>query len=152
MVAIFLRVVNIGAVAIFVITARPYKEAYANILDTLILSTMALLTSFPVVYLFAFRDINSQFGRVFSYASVVILCIPYLGLLTYLLVKFYQSKWPLNWLQKKLMNFKGKYYLSSTSTSRNNQNPTDQVDGREPEESLPDRIIHPEDYTNSREC
>lgn len=141
-VAIFLRVVHTGAVAVFVITARPYKETYANILDTLILSVMALLTSFPVVYLFAIRDVNSQFGRIFFLASIIILCVPYLGLLIYLLVKFYQSKRPLHWLQKKLMNCKGKYYHRS---SRNNPNP-DVNDRREPEESLPDRIMHPERY------
>lgn len=143
-VAIFLRVVNTGAVAVFVITARPYKETYANILDTLILSIMALLTSFPVVYLFAIRDVNSQIGRVFFYTSTI--CIPYLGLFTYLIVKFYRSKRPLNWLQKKLMNCKRKrYHQPSTSTSRNNHKPV-VIDMREPEESLPDRIMHPERY------
>ena len=81
-VAIFLRVVNIGAVAVFIITVRPYKETYANILDALILSIMALLMSFPVVYLFAIRDINSLFSRVFFFASIIILCIPHFGLLT----------------------------------------------------------------------
>lgn len=141
-VAIFLRVVHTGAVAVFVITARPYKETYANILDTLILSVMALLTSFPVVYLFAIRDVNSQFGRIFFLASIIILCVPYLGLLAYLLVKFFRSKRPLNWLQKKLVNCKRKYYRRS---SRNNPNP-DVNDRREPEESLPDRIMHPERY------
>ena len=136
-VAIFLRVMSTGAVAVFIITVRPYKETYANILDTLILSTMALLTSFPVVYLFAIRDVNSQVGRVFFYTSIIILCTPHLGPLTYVFIKFYQSKRPLNWLKLKLMDCKRKY--QSTSRSRKNK-------VIEPEGSLPDRIIHPECY------
>ena len=143
-VSILLRVVNTGAVAVFVITARPYKEAYANILDTLILSIMALQISFPLVYLFAIRDVNSQIGRLFFYTSIVTLCIPYLGLLTYLIVKFYRRKRPLTWL-KKLMDCKGKNYWSHNSTSKNIQEPM-VIDGRELEESLPDRFTHPERY------
>ena len=143
-VSIFLRVLTLGAITTFIITVRPYKEAYLNILDTLILSTMTLLTSLPLVYLFAIRDVNSQIGKVFFYASILILCIPHLGLLAYLFAKFYRSRKPLNWLKKKLMSFKRKHYQSN-SEPENGHNPV-VADRSDQEISLPDRVVHPERY------
>ena len=62
---------------------------------------------------------------------------------SYVFVKFYQRKRPLNWLKLKLVDHKRKY--QSTSRSR-----SDEV--TEPEESLPDRIIHPERYQAGNAC
>ena len=137
-ITILLRALLVGSVTILLATVRPYKEAYMNILDTLILSMMTLLTLFPLLYLFSISNVDSKIGLFLLYASILAKCMPQLGLLLYLIINLWQRKKPLKWLQDKISNLKKK----RESEMLNAEGVTDQIT----EESLPDQLLHPELY------
>jgi hypothetical protein len=141
----FLQAVLIATAAIFIGIVRPYKEAYMNILDTLLLSTFALLLFFPLVYLFALSNIDSHIGDLLFYSSVIVLCLPQVGLGIYLFVRFCRRKKPLIWLQHQYAEFIRKRG-HGTMGSRHDVNSI-ALDGRAANlESLPDRFVHPDLY------
>ena len=118
---------------------------YNNIVDVLILSTITLLLFLSLVYHFAVSSISSPVGRFLLYTSIIILCIPQLGFFVYLLVKFYRSKQPAKWLQNKFVGFRNRHCYSSPRSGCD----TLEVVAEEragQEESLPDRLVNPEQY------
>ena len=137
-ITLLLRALLIGSVTILIATVRPYKEAYMNIIDTLILSMMTLLTLFLLVYLFSTSNVDSKIGNFLLYASILAKCIPQAGFLFYLIVRFWQRKKPLKWLQNKIAKWRKKQECSTFNT----EEVTDQIY----QESLPDRLLHPELY------
>ena len=137
-VSVFLRIVFIALIAVLIATVRPYKEAYMNTLDTLILTTMALLTFFPLVYLFALSNVDSRVGRFLLSTSIFVVFMPQLGFVIYLLVKFCKIKQPRKWLKEKIAYRKRTHRQPNANEATNDDSTRD--------ESLPDRMVHPEIY------
>ena len=141
----FLQAILVATAAIFIGIVQPYKKAYMNILDTVLLSTFALLFFFPLVYLFALSNIDSRIGDLLFYSSVIILCLPQVGLGVYLFVRFYQRKKPLTWLQHQYADFIKRRGRSATSRRDVNSITLDERIANLVE-SLPDRFVHPDLY------
>ena len=140
----FLQAILLATATVFVGIVRPYKEAYMNILDTIILSTLTLLLFYPLVYLFALSNIDSRIGDLLFYSSVTVLCLPQVGLGVYLFVRFYRSKRPLTWLQYQYADCKRK---RGHITSSRQGHSSVVIDERAANlESLPDRFVHPDLY------
>lgn len=140
----FLQAILLATFTIFIGIVQPYKEAYMNILDTLILSTLTLLLFFPLVDRFALSNIDSRIGDLLLYSSVIVLCLPLVGFGVYLFVRFYQSKKPLMWLQQQYADFIRK--RGHGTSSRHGQDSIALDERAANLESLPDRFIHPDLY------
>ena len=112
--SVFLRIVTIASVAVLIATVRPYKEAYMNTLDTLILATMALFYSLLLVYRFTLSSVDSRVGRFMVNSSIFVLCLPQLGFVIYLVVRFCLSKWPMKWLKDGMVVFRKRHQPSTT--------------------------------------
>lgn len=140
----FLQAILLAVATIFIGIVRPYKEAYMNILDTLLLSTLTLLLFFPLAYLFALSNIDSRVGDLLFHSSIIVLCLPQIGFGVYLFVKFYRSKKPLVWLQTKYTNLIRKHRHSVNSRHDHNSIALDERAANL--ESLPDRFVHPDLY------
>ena len=138
-VSLFLRILFTASAAVLIATVRPYKEAYMNNLDTLVLSTMTLLSSFPLVYLFSLSNVDSTIGLVFVYFSIFVLSLPQIGLILYLIITFCHSTRPLVWLQ-------GTFARLRLKKKRENVSTTNYALEGNVEETLPDRFLHPEMY------
>lgn len=135
------------SVALLIAIVRPYKEVCMNIIDALILSTIALLSFFSLMYLFAVSSIGSPIGSFLFYASIIILCLPQLGFFVYLFVKFYRRRRPVQWMQDKFALFK-KHCCATVGKGSD----ISTVEGTElQDESLPDRMVHPEQYYGEME-
>ena len=141
-IALFIRVLLFAAAILLIAIVRPYKEAYMNILDTLILSTFTLILFLTMLYLFIVSDISSPIGRFFFYTSIIVTYLPQLGFFVYLSVKFYRSKRPIKWIQERCTGTRKTFCCTTIGESRGTQTAATE----EQEESLPDRMVHPEQY------
>ena len=140
----FLQTILLATFAILIGIVRPYKEAYMNILDTLILSTLTLLLFFPLVDRFALSNIESRIGALLFYSSVIVLCLPLVGFGVYLFIRLYQSKKPHMWLQHQYADFIRKH--GHGTSSRHGQNSIVLDERAANLESLPDRFVRPDLY------
>ena len=120
-VSVFLRIVFLASVAVLIATVRPYKEAYMNTLDTLILVTMALFFSFLLVYRFTLSSVDSRVGRFMVKSSIFVMCLPQLGFVICLLVKICQSKQSIKLLKDRIVDRRKRQHIANEASSDSNE-------------------------------
>ena len=117
---------------------RPYKTTYQNNVDIAILGLLGLL-----LLLFSNMLYSPTVGSI-THASVVtvlLLCVPHVALMFCVCYKLAEKTGVTLWLKLKYKDFK-EWILSTRQTHRATEN----VDVTSDVESLPDRLINPEDY------
>ena len=140
------RVIVIAVLTLIIAIVRPYKEAYMNVLDTLVLSTMTFGSFLPIVSLSGMSDVNSSLGRFLLNLSIVVLSVPQLGFYVYLFVRFYQRKAPVKWIKLKCTSIKHRIQECCFARSLS----TEEMMMEMVDDGLPDRFVHPElYYTNN---
>ena len=128
---------------------KPYKKAYMNVIDTLIMLNLSLISA-----MFSLYHTSSKFPNSVPLSPTFILwiiniggVIPFVGLVIYIVVKIVRrSKRSSLWNKIKefctgIMIRRSKQDLGSSG----NQRPANYDDNE-----LPDRFLHPENYDNTR--
>ena len=137
------------ATGVLIIMVKPYKKAYANVIDTLIMLNLSLISA-----MFSLYHTSSKFPNSVPFSPTFILwiiniggVIPFVGLVIYVVVRIvHRSKRASLWNKikefcKGIMIRRSKQDLGSSA----NQRPANYDDNE-----LPDRFLHPEDYDNTR--
>ena len=131
-----------GGSGILIAVVRPYKKAYMNVIDALLLFNMSVLSA---IFSQFFASINNPkvvpYSPAFVLWSITIIgCIPMFGFAVYVIVKFVKwSKRVSLWLKfKQCCTYKRVGETDPSVSARQNE-----ING---DLELPDRFLHPEEY------
>ena len=119
-----------GVFAMVIATVRPYKKAYKNNIDALILFTLSVLSVLYTLYLYTLPD-DSLFQEFFLYMLIFVVSLPQVGFVVYIAIKLLRNKW----LMRKIPSF-SKYCRKAQ----------EQEIQLVEDEGLPDRVVHPNKY------
>ena len=121
------QVLLFGGCGLLIALVRPYKKAYMNITDSLLLISVALFSLLYLLNLYALQDSP----EIYIFSTVVVLTLPLIWFVAYLTTKPFHKK--------TLPCKKG-----SICTRSRQQDATDTTNDFE----LPDRIVRSELYNN----
>ena len=114
---------------------KPYKTPYWNNADSLILALLGLLSLTFACMLYSPSSSTLTHAPV---VSLLLLGVPHVALVFYICYKLAEKTGMTMWLKSKYKGLKERI-LSTIQMSQANQSPSDI-------ESLPDRLINPEEY------
>ena len=135
--ALTLAVVLYVSYEIVIALVRPYKKAYMNVIDTLIVANLALLSLIAEKHFS--EDNNSLLTFLYLIIVSIFTLLPLLGLsgfIAYRILKWIKSKLDLLRTKKHII----KHRSSIAQDQQYDTNVNDQ------EQELPDRILHPQQY------
>ena len=122
---------------IVIALVRPYKKTYMNVIDTLIIENLALLSLMADKYFF--EDSNISLTLLYVSAIAIFTFLPLLGLavfIAYRILKRIRSKLDLCRIKKYIVN-------SNKPTAAIVQQDLQDDDS---DQGLPDRMLHPQQY------
>ena len=136
-----------GGSSLLVALLQPYKKAYMNILDSLILGNMAMITVLLDKY--SGQDNSNIFGTIYLVIGSVLATLPMLaiiGFVSFKIVKKLFGKKMSPCAKKTICCLKNRDKTADIETGQQQRNSesTDDLD-------LPDRILHPEEYCTDHE-
>ena len=132
-----------GVLAMVIAIVRPYKKAYMNKVDAVILFTLSVLSILYTLYLYTLPD-DSLFQEFFLYMLIFVVSLPQLGFFMYIIIKVFQNQW----LMRKVPSFRKCCRVKDQEEMDIELVEAEEV-GREQRDQLPDRLVHPEKYENS---
>ena len=118
-----------GGCSLLISLIRPYKKAYMNVTDSLLLCSIAIFALLYLLYIYAFQDSP----WIYLFAIIVILTLPLVWFIVFVLVKLYT-------IGKRYNKFCNKKKSADTPAQQNVPDAT--TDDLE----LPDRVLNPELY------
>ena len=118
-----------GGCSLLISLVRPYKKAYMNVTDGLILCSIAIFALLYLLYIYALQD--SPFIYLFS--IIIILTLPLVWFIVFISVKLYT-------IGKKHNKFCNKKTSVATSPQQNVSHATTN------DHELPHRVLNPELY------
>lgn len=142
----FFYFVFFASASLLIAIVQPYKKAYMNILDSLILANLALFGILFILYL-SFGLNQHQHSTFFLVLLLITFSLPLLGFIFVVSFTIFKDKIPANWIKVCNKNC----CRSSTSVSLPEQDSEVQENAQvsstsTTEVELPDRILHPHRY------
>ena len=131
-----------GVFAMVIATVRPYKKAYMNNIDALILFTLSVLSILYTLYLYTLPD-DSLFREFFLYMLIFVVSLPQVGFVMYIAIKVFQNQW----LMRRVPSFR-KCCRVKGQEQEIELVEAEEVSG-EQRDDLPDRLVHPEKYNHN---
>lgn len=127
-----------GASSLLIAIIQPYKQAYMNIIDAIILAVLSLFGILYILYLYLAPE-QSQHSTLFLIALCIDFILPLFGMIVIITVKSVRNTLQTNWIN---------------ICEKNTHNPPLKMSGQQPqnttttntETELPDRILHPHRY------
>ena len=124
------QVLLFGSCGLLIALAQPYKKAYMNITDSLLLCSIAMFALLYLLYLYAFSDSTA----IYLFSIIVILTLPHIWFSAFLFTKLFRKKCFLNRILKENVS---KTVVQHQETS-----------GRATDDpELPDRVLNPGRYS-----
>lgn len=144
----FMIAVLFGGCSLFVANVQPHKKKYMSVIDSLIFANSALLSIMLDRSLYA-----STFLRVVMRTSIL---IPMLGLFSFIAYRLLkkQLKIVMGRIEQKLLQTKAQLLVICCNGRKNDARDEEQGNtarNDHDEGQLPDRIVHPELYTQEFE-
>ena len=141
--ALFLVVIVYVSYGTVIALVRPYKKTYMNVIDVLILMNLGLLALMADKY--NSEDSNTFLALLHAISICIFTFLPLLGLsgfIAYRILKKIKNELDLFRIKKQTVN---RQNTNDSTTVNAQQNLQDDFDdsGRE----LPDRMLHPQQYT-----
>ena len=139
--AFFLIAIFFGGCSLFIANVQPYKKKYMSVIDSLILANMALVS--------AALDKNFYTSRFFQIIIGLSVLLPALGLFSFVMYKLLKKplKGAFIVIKQKLPLVKLRFCCSGHKDDRARDEEQGNTDNDRDEIQLPDRIVHPELYT-----
>ena len=128
-----------GSVAMLIAIVRPYKKAYMNNLDALILFTLSVLSTLYTLYLYTLPD-DSLFREFFLYFLVFIVSLPQIGFFVFVIVMALKKKG----VRRKLAHLPWRWFRKGGEGHEIEL--VEREEGDVEADNLPDRLAHPENY------
>ena len=123
-----------GGCSLLISLVRPYKKAYMNVTDSLILCSIAIFALLYLLYIYAFQDSP----LIYLVSIIIILTLPLIWFTAFISVKLYT-------IGKRHNTFCNKKKSADTPAQQNVS------DGTTNDLELPDRVLNPELYNNHTE-
>ena len=127
-----------GILAMVIAIVRPYKKAYMNNIDAMVLFTLSVLSTLYTLYLYTLPD-DSLFREFFLYFLVFVVSLPQIGFFVFVFVMAFEKKW----VRRKIAKLRNCFKKGEGGDIQLVERVDD---GEEPLDSLPDRLAHPENY------
>ena len=124
-----LSAIIITAASLLIATARPYKRNYMNVLESLMLALLGLLSLLILAYEYL---LPPETHLLLPYLILTLISIPQLVLILYVLYHPLRGRRLVKYITGKITNLK---------TNARGQNTEQQVT-----DSLPDRMVNPDQY------
>ena len=131
-----------GVLAMIIAIVRPYKKAYMNNIDALVLFTLSVLSILYTLYLYTLPD-DSMFREFFLYMLIFVVSLPQVGFIVYIATMVFQNQW----LMRRVPSFH-KCCRVKDHEQEIELVETEEV-GDEQRDQLPDRLVHPENYDHN---
>ena len=119
---------------------RPYRRKLYNVIDSLLLALLALLS------LLGMSATYSTSATTVFVIVYILLMIPLLYVLVYVIYKLMKHRAVQNYFEEVRARRHNRVLLPSTTDGQGREVATEGTAGSTVEESLPDRITHPEHY------
>ena len=140
-----------GGASLLIAIVQPYKRAYMNIIDSLILAIISLVGILYILYLnpAPSEEQNSTF-------FLILLCLdftlPLFGIITIIIFKLFKNKIPTNWIHACSKNCcrPSKTDINASAMDEGNNEARRVTTTTMTEMELPDRILHPDCYVEER--
>ena len=136
--ALTLAVVLYVSYEIVIALVRPYKKAYMNVIDTLIVANLALLSLIAEKHFS--EDNNSLLTFLYLIIVSIFTLLPLLGLSGFIAYRI------LKWIKSKLDLLRTKKHIIKHQSSIARQDQQYDTNVNDQEQELPDRILHPQQY------
>jgi len=129
------------AVSCFHAVARPYKTSYRNTVDIVILAMLECFLSLTFVLVVYHSEKAGPTIEIFAIGLSLLLGVPHMALVFYIIYKLAEKKGINCWLKFKYIGLK-EWILLTRQINQAKPN----VEATFDIESLPDRLINPEEY------
>ena len=139
----FFHFILYGGSSLLIATLQPYKRAYMNIIDSLILAVISLIGILYVLYLNLGPD-ESQHSTFFLVALCLNLTLPIFGIASAIAIKVIINRVPSAWISKvwhKASDIPVTVTTEAEESPRISNSTSTTIDLE-----LPDRILHPDSY------
>ena len=150
----FFHFLLFGGASLLVVIVQPYKQAYMNVTDSLILAVLSLIGIIFVLYLFLCADI-SQSSIFFLIALCLLITLPLLGFIIAVTVKLIRRIVLTSWVKTFTKAF-GKPSIKSRARNNEDEQQTQKhvnnntvIVTRTEEFELPDRVLNPDRYEDN---
>ena len=138
--SLVLGVVLYGSYGIVIALVRPYKKRYMNIIDTLIMANLALLSLTVDRY---YQEDSSTLSLLYTITICIFSCLPLLSLIGFIVYKILK-RFKREFFHTKKRNVNHQNLISNESTAVtafDHEDPNNDSDSE-----LPDRVLHPKLY------
>ena len=141
-----------GGASLLIAIVQPYKRAYMNIIDSLIL---AIISPVGIIYILYLNPAPSQ--QQHSTFFLILLCLdftlPLFGIITIIIFKLFKNKIPTNWIHacsKNCCRPSKTDHESASAMDEGNNEERKVTTTTMAEMELPDRILHPDCYVEEK--
>jgi len=124
-----LSVIIIVAAAMLIVIARPYKRNYMNVLESLMLALLGLVSLLILAYLYL---LPSEAPLLLPYLITTLISIPQLVLILYIVYHPLRGRRLVKYITERITNLK---------INAKGQNTEEHIT-----DSLPDRLVNPDQY------